>query len=74
MMWSGRRSSSPAPPWDSASAPLTISMISVVMASWRARFMARDRLMMSSSALSVAAFMARWREACSEAEASSRAA
>ncbi len=43
----------------SASAPLTISMISVVMASWRAWFISRESLVMSSSALSVAAFMAR---------------
>ena len=48
-------------------------MISVVMASWRARFIARESLVMISSALSVAAFMARWRLACSEAAASSRA-
>jgi hypothetical protein len=56
-----------------ASAPPTISMISVVMASWRAWFISRVSLMMSSSALSVAAFMARWRAACSEAAASSSA-
>ena len=53
----------------SASAPPTISMISVVIASWRARFMTRLRVLMSSSAFSVAADMARWRAACSEAEA-----
>ena len=64
---------SPASPPLRASAPPTISMISVVMASWRAWFMARDSLVMSSSALSVAAFMARWRLACSEAAASSSA-
>ena len=52
-----------------ASAPPTISMISVVMASWRARFITRLRLVMSSSALSVAAFIARWRAACSDAAA-----
>ena len=57
-----------------ASAPPTISMISVVMESWRARFMMRVSVLMSSSALSVAAFMARWRTACSEAAALSRAA
>ena len=56
-----------------ASAPPTISMISVVMASWRAWFISRERLVISSSALSVAAFMARWRLACSEAAASSSA-
>ena len=49
-------------------------MISVVMESWRARFMTRLRLVMSSSALSVAAFMARWRAACSDAAALSSAA
>src|SRR5262249_50385657 len=43
-----------------ASAPPTISMISVVMASWRARFITRVRFLMSSSALSVALFIARW--------------
>ena len=60
--------------WRSASAPPTISMISVVMASCRARFITRLSLMIISSALSVADFMARWRAACSEAAASSRAA
>ena len=59
---------------DSASAPLTISMISVVIESWRARFMMRLRLLISSSALSVAAFIARWRNACSLAAALSSAA
>src|SRR5207344_3366616 len=58
----------------SASAPPTISMISVVMESCRARFMTRDRVLISSSALSVAAFMARWRNACSDAAALSSAA
>ena len=58
----------------SASAPPTISMISVVIASWRARFMIRLRFLISSSALSVAAFIARWRKACSDAAALSRAA
>ena len=48
-------------------------MISVVMASWRAWFILRVSLMMSSSALSVADFMARCRVACSDAAASSRA-
>jgi hypothetical protein len=50
-------------------APPTISMISVVMESWRARFMTRLRLMMRSPALSVADFIARWRDACSDAAA-----
>jgi len=57
-----------------ASAPLTISMISVVMESCRARFMIRLSDLISSSALSVAAFMARWRNACSDAAALSNAA
>ena len=60
--------------WRSASAPPTISMISVVMASWRARFMTRLSLTIISSAFSVADFMARWRAACSEAAESSMAA
>ena len=51
----------------------TISMISVVMASWRARFMSRVRVLTSSSAFSVAAAMARCRAVCSLAAASSRA-
>src|SRR5579864_4781319 len=59
--------------WRSASAPPTISMISVVMASWRARFMSRVRALASSSAFSVAAAMARWRAVCSLAAASSNA-
>ena len=42
--------------------------------SWRARFITRVRLVISSSALSVAAFIARWRAACSDAAASSWAA
>src|SRR5579875_119744 len=54
-----------------ASAPPTISMISVVIASWRARFMILDNVRISSSAFSVAAAIARWRAACSEADASS---
>ena len=49
-------------------------MISVVMESWRARFMIRESVLISSSALSVAAFMARWRKACSDAAALSIAA
>jgi hypothetical protein len=49
-------------------------MISVVMLSWRARFMMRLRFLISSSALSVALFMARWRNACSLAAALSSAA
>jgi hypothetical protein len=49
-------------------------MISVVMASWRARFMARLYLVISSSALSVADFMARCWAAKNEAAPSSSAA
>ena len=56
------------------SAPLTISMISVVIESWRARFMMRASRVMRSSALSVADFMARCRAACSDADALSNAA
>src|SRR5207244_10557400 len=69
-----RSSASVVAPWRRASAPPTISMISVVMASWRARFMVRVRLVMRSSALSVADFIARCRAACSDAAASRRAA
>ena len=61
-------------PWAMPSAPPTISMISVVMVSWRARLAIRSRLVISSLALSVADFMARCRAACSDAAASSRAA
>ena len=49
-------------------------MISVVIVSWRARFMTRLRLVIRSSALSVADFIARWRAACSDAAALSSAA
>jgi peptide chain release factor 1 len=42
-----------------ASAPPTISMISCVISAWRAWFSALTRTLISSSALSVAAFMAR---------------
>ena len=58
----------------SASAPPTISMISVVIESCRARFMIRLRFLISSSALSVADFIARWRNACSDAAPFSKAA
>jgi hypothetical protein len=61
-------------PEPSASAPPTISMISVVIESWRARFMVMLRFLISSSALSVADFIARWRKACSDAAALSSAA
>ena len=54
--------------WRSASAPPTISMISVVMVSWRARFMIREYFLMSSSAFSVAAAMVRCRAVNSAAE------
>src|SRR6185436_17229253 len=69
-----RRSSPLAPAWRRASAPPTISMISVVMESWRARFITRLRRMIMSSAFSDADFMARCCEAKNEAVASSRAA
>ena len=49
-------------------------MISVVIASWRARFMIRLRLLISSSALSVALFIARCLKAYSLAAALSSAA
>ena len=56
-----------------ASAPPTISMISVVISSWRARFACRVSTLMSSSALSVAAAIARCRAAFSDAADSSNA-
>ena len=56
-----------------ASAPPTISMISVVISSWRARLACRVSTLMSSSALSVAAAIARCRAAFSEAADSSSA-
>ena len=49
-------------------------MISVVMASWRARFMTRVRVRTSSSALSVAAAMARCWAVKNDAAPSNRAA
>src|SRR5438874_870236 len=68
-MVSEKESVSAPAPARSASEPDTISMISVVIASWRARFITRLKLVISSSALSVAAFSARWRAVCSEAAA-----
>ena len=59
---------------DRASAPPTISMVSVVISSWRARLACRVWTLMSSSALSVAAFIARRRAAFSDAADSSSAA
>src|SRR5690606_7854145 len=53
--------------WASASAPPTISEISVVIADWRARLASRVSSSRTSPALSVAAFIARCRLACSEA-------
>ena len=41
----------------------SMAMISVVIESWRARFMTRESVLISSSALSVAAFIARRRAA-----------
>src|SRR5580700_4241491 len=58
---------------DRASAPLTISMISVVMLSCRARLRWRVSLVMSSSALSDAEAMAGCCAARNDADASSRA-
>src|SRR5205823_11698563 len=60
--------------WARASAPPTISLISVVISSCRARFACLVRILMSSSALSVAAFIARRRAAFSDAADSSNAA
>src|SRR5262249_44724147 len=70
--WSTRRSEPSTLAARMASAPPTISMISVVMASWRARFMARLYLVIRSSALSVADFMARCWAAKNDAAPSSR--
>src|SRR5690606_19175200 len=56
----------------SALAPPTISLISWVMPAWRAWFASRVYFWMSSSALSVADFIAFWRAASSEAAACSR--
>src|SRR5450631_3177201 len=50
-----------------ASTPPTISLISWVISAWRAWLASRVYLRMSSSALSVADFIARWRAASSEA-------
>ena len=50
-----------------ALAPPTISLISWVISAWRAALASRERLLMSSPALSVADFIARRRAACSEA-------
>ena len=74
LRWCRRGGLRGAAPPRRASAPPTISMISVVIASWRARFIPRVRLVMRSSALSVADFIARCRAACSDAAALSSAA
>ena len=58
----------------SASAPPTISLISWVISAWRAWLACRERFLASSSALSEADFIARRRDADSEAAASSIAA
>jgi hypothetical protein len=50
-----------------ALAPPTISLISWVISAWRAWLASRVYFLMSSSALSVADFIARWRAASSEA-------
>ena len=57
----------------SAFAPPTISLISWVISAWRAWLACRVNVLMSSSALSVADFMARRRAACSDAADSSSA-
>src|SRR5690606_10784116 len=69
------RSYSPAAAWASARAltPPTISLISWVMPAWRAWLATRVYFLMSSSALSVADFMAFCRAASSEAAAWSSA-
>ena len=58
----------------SASAPPTISLISWVISAWRAWLASRVSVLISSSALSVADFIARRRDAISEAAESSSAA
>ena len=55
-----------------ALAPPTISLISWVISAWRAWLASRVYFLMSSSALSVADFIARWRAASSDAAACSR--
>src|SRR5690606_26585569 len=57
----------------SASAPPTISLISLVISAWRAWLAWRVRVLTSSSALSVAAFIAARRDACWDAADSRRA-
>ena len=52
-------STSTSLPEPNASAPPTISTISVVIDAWRARFIVMLRFLISSSALSVADFIAR---------------
>ena len=66
--------SEPADASARAAAPPTISLISWVISACRAEFAARVSDLMSSSALSVAAFMARRRDADSDAAASRSAA
>src|ERR1700730_5096302 len=58
----------------SAFAPPTISLISWVIWAWRSRLASRVRALMRSSALSLADFIARWRDASSDAADSSSAA
>src|SRR5699024_874678 len=65
-----QRSVRPDP--ERASAPPTISVISWVISAWRAEFASRVNLLICVSALSVADFIARCVEACSEAIACSR--
>src|SRR5271156_2377942 len=58
----------------SAFAPPTISLISWVIWAWRSRLASSVRALMRSSALSLADFIARWRDASSDAADSSSAA
>ena len=59
--------------YSAAAAPLTTSMISLVMLAWRTRFMYSVSLSIMSPALEVAASMAVMRAACSAAADSSSA-
>ena len=59
--------------YSAAAAPLTTSMISLVMLAWRTRFIYKVSLSIISAALEVAASMAVMRAACSAAADSSSA-
>jgi hypothetical protein len=60
-------------PYSRAAAPLTTSMISLVILAWRTRFMYSVSLSITSLALDVAASMAVMRAACSAAADSRKA-